>query len=75
MLFTGAQHPLCTGQPRGCLPVCWRGGACCRPWQGSPLMLAGVQLLLPQPEWDYLAGRAAAAASFVVQLQGTCRHR
>jgi hypothetical protein len=43
----------------------------CRTLQGSPLMLSGVRLMLPQPEFDHLESSAQAASAFVVELLGT----
>jgi hypothetical protein len=34
--------------------------------------LQGVNLFLPQPEFDFFAERAAATSSFAVQLMGEC---
>jgi hypothetical protein len=42
----------------------------CSTWYGTPIALSGVQLLLPQPEFDYFAAAAGAASSFVVEIQG-----
>jgi hypothetical protein len=42
----------------------------CSTWWGAPIALAGVQLLLPQPEFDYFATAARAASAFVVEIQG-----
>jgi hypothetical protein len=47
-----------------------------RTLQGSPLALSGVRLMLPQPEFDYLAASARTASAFVVELLGKhCRQR
>ncbi|WIA15154.1 hypothetical protein OEZ85_001840 [Tetradesmus obliquus] len=35
------------------------------------VFLGDVQLLLPQPEWDFVANTAQGASSFVVQLAGS----
>jgi hypothetical protein len=42
----------------------------CRTQQGSPLLLSGVRLMLPQPEFDYLEASARSASLFVVELLG-----
>lgn len=42
----------------------------CRTWQGSPVYLSDVQLLVPQPEYDFVRGTAQSSGSFVVQLAG-----
>lgn len=38
----------------------------------APLFVSDAQLLLPAPEFDFLAAAASAASSFAVQLQGAC---
>jgi hypothetical protein len=43
---------------------------CAQYWYGSPIALAGVRLLLPQPEFDYFEAAARAASSFVVEIRG-----
>jgi hypothetical protein len=50
----------------------------CRTLQGSPVMLSGVRLMLPQPEFDYLEASARSASAFVVELLGayiSVRHK
>lgn len=36
----------------------------------DPVYVHDVTVLLPQPEYDFLAERAAASSSFAVQLMG-----
>jgi hypothetical protein len=48
----------------------WCVACVCRTQRSSPLLLGGVRLLLPQPEFDYLAASARAAGSCVIELQG-----
>lgn len=44
----------------------------CRTGEEGAVFLGDVQLLLPQPEWDFVANTARGASSFVVQLAGAC---
>lgn len=37
---------------------------------GSPVMLSHVELVVPQPEYDFLQAKAQGAGSFAVQLTG-----